>query len=61
MKTIEELKSCFDKIIEQCKQVPEDLDVFCETFDNALDDLLNEDFFGTEGQCDPRGDRRERQ
>ncbi len=30
----------------------------CEEFDNMLDTLLNEDFFGTEGQCDPRGDRR---
>lgn len=27
--------------------------------DNALDDLSNEDFFGTEGQLDPRGDQRE--
>lgn len=29
-----------------------------DVFDNILDDLLNEDFFGTEGQCDPRGDQR---
>lgn len=28
-------------------------------FDNALDDLSNEDFFGTEGELDPRGDQRE--
>ena len=30
----------------------------CEEFDNMLDTLHNEDFFGTEGQSDPRGDRR---
>ncbi len=24
-----------------------------------FDDLLSEDFFGTEGQCDPRGDHRD--
>ena len=24
-----------------------------------LDGLLNDDFFGTEGQCDPRGDWRD--
>ena len=26
---------------------------------NLLDELLAEDFFGTEGQCDPRGDQRD--
>ena len=25
---------------------------------NALDELRDDDFFGTEGQCDPRGDNR---
>jgi len=27
-------------------------------FDRMLDSLLGEDYFGTEGQSDPRGDRR---
>jgi len=27
-------------------------------FDEWLDELLGDDQFGTEGQCDPRGDRR---
>lgn len=31
---------------------------FCESFDRWLDELLGADFFGTEGQNDPRGDRR---
>lgn len=29
-----------------------------DVFDDVLDELLNNDFFGTEGQCDPRGDHR---
>lgn len=29
-----------------------------EWFDTLLDELLENDFFGTEGQCDPRGDHR---
>ena len=28
-------------------------------FNVMLDDLLAQDFFGTEGQCDPRGDHRD--
>ena len=26
--------------------------------DDILDELVSNDFFGTEGQCDPRGDQR---
>jgi hypothetical protein len=29
-----------------------------ESFNEYLDGLLNQDAFGTEGQCDPRGDHR---
>ena len=42
--------------------VPEDeanADVLREELDNMLDTLRADDFFGTEGQCDPRGDGRE--
>ena len=31
---------------------------FVRVFDKILDGLLAEDFFGTEGQSDPRGDHR---
>lgn len=31
---------------------------FCVKFNEFLDELLSDDFFGTEGQNDPRGDRR---
>ena len=37
---------------------PEDKEVWANTIDGMLDDLLRQDFFGTEGQSDPRGDRR---
>ena len=31
----------------------------CDSLNTFLDELLAEDAFGTEGQCDPRGDHRE--
>jgi len=36
-----------------------DREAWVESFDTMLDDLLSDDFFGTEGQLDPRGDHRE--
>ena len=32
--------------------------MFVKDFDRLLDTLGEQDFWGTEGQCDPRGDRR---
>lgn len=32
--------------------------VWVDAFNRMLDELLGEDFFGTEGQNDPRGDHR---
>ena len=34
------------------------LKAFCADFNHFLDDLRDQDAFGTEGQCDPRGDPR---
>lgn len=31
---------------------------FCDDLNRFLDALADEDAFGTEGQCDPRGDQR---
>jgi hypothetical protein len=31
---------------------------FCDVLNRFLDDLAAQDAFGTEGQCDPRGDQR---
>lgn len=33
--------------------------MFVKDFDRLLNSLVRDDFFGTEGQCDPRGDRRD--
>ena len=35
-----------------------DRKLFCGYLDDFLEELNGEDFFGTEGQLDPRGDRR---
>jgi hypothetical protein len=34
-------------------------DFFIDGLDAMLEDLMMEDAFGTEGQCDPRGDGRD--
>lgn len=40
------------------KASPDDKEVWIESFNRMCDDLLDIDFFGTEGQNDPRGDQR---
>jgi hypothetical protein len=35
-----------------------DAEMFSEGLENMLDDIHMDDGFGTEGQCDPRGDFR---
>jgi hypothetical protein len=32
---------------------------FCDDLNRFLDSLADDDAFGTEGQCDPRGDQRD--
>jgi hypothetical protein len=41
-----------------CDEDKGDAKVYAEAVNVMLDQLLDEDFFGTEGQCDPRGDHR---
>ena len=41
---------CTDKVYAQ---------EYAVRVDYLLDSLREEDFFGTEGQCDPRGDQRD--
>jgi hypothetical protein len=36
----------------------EEKQCWCDAFNEMLDTLRDEDFFGTEGQNDPRGDQR---
>jgi hypothetical protein len=37
----------------------EERQAFCDDLDRFLTDLAEQDAFGTEGQCDPRGDQRD--
>lgn len=38
---------------------PENRDLYVDSVNEMLDDILNDDGFGTEGQSDPRGDHRD--
>jgi hypothetical protein len=46
------------RIIHQVSIDDRDADIYADALDYMLDDLRSNDFFGTEGQCDPRGDQR---
>jgi len=37
----------------------EEKEIWCSDLNEMLDNQLNDDFFGTEGQLDPRGDQRD--
>lgn len=53
LKVIENIKVLFESssIAEQ--------ELMCDDLNDMLDNQFSNDFFGTEGQRDPRGDRRE--
>lgn len=46
------------RLIEDVKANDTDAEVIADTFDDYLDSLAQDDFFGTEQQMDPRGDFR---
>jgi hypothetical protein len=52
-------RQVFDNILNRMKEDSNDCKVYEEEINNVLDFLLGEDFFGTEGQLDPRGDHRD--
>lgn len=41
------------------EQAPQHRKFYVDWLNESLDELLNDDVFGTEGQCDPRGDQRD--
>lgn len=47
-----------ERMIEFCKEDSVNADIFTELLEPLLRELHGDDFFGTEGQCDPRGDFR---
>lgn len=54
--TRERLAVFFSSVLNLSKPVR---GMFVKDFDRLLNSLVCDDFFGTEGQCDPRGDRRD--
>jgi hypothetical protein len=48
------------KILESYQKEDNDgKSVWCDSINTMLTELRNDDFFGTEGQMDPRGDGRD--
>jgi aromatic ring hydroxylase len=62
METMNECQRNVLKVLERIqKQVVENEDdaaVYAEEFETMLNNLAENDFFGTEGSTDPRGDQR---
>lgn len=57
--TPKNLPKIMANIVEFVEKDKRDGREFCYLFEKFLDDLLSQDFFGTEGQLDPRGDHRD--
>lgn len=57
-KTQTNLIMVLDRIREQAIADTHDAEVYAFFLEGVLNNLKNEDFFGTEGQSDPRGDFR---
>lgn len=47
------------KYIAESLHDPDAAKAFCEDFNRFLNELAEQDAFGTESQCDPRGDQRD--
>lgn len=57
-KQIQRNKVVVERLLAYCEDEGS-AEVLADVLDVLLDDLRGEDFFGTEGQCDPRGDQRD--
>lgn len=53
------LRAILSGLADMAEKDPTDAQVICDRLNEVLDCLLDEDFFGTEGQLDPRGDHRD--
>ena len=56
--TVAGIESTWEGIMDEAKHDDGARIQISKLFNEMLDDLLGKDFFGTEGQCDPRGDHR---
>lgn len=52
------LKKILCDLVDHAAQEEDMFDELCLVLNSLMDDLSSSDFFGTEGQCDPRGDAR---
>jgi hypothetical protein len=58
--TSRNLKAVMERLTDYALQTEgESRMMFCEDLNLFLDELAEQDAFGTEGQCDPRGDQRD--
>ena len=58
-KTIKSMRETFDKLMTDTESDgKESIKVISDSFNDWLDELNSNDWFGTEGQNDPRGDNR---
>ncbi len=46
------------RMVTMAEASSDDAEMFAESLEQMLDDIHGNDGFGTEGQCDPRGDAR---
>ena len=49
-----------ERMIDHVKEYEDDAEVFAEHLQIMLDELHSMDFFGAEGEMDPRGDFRDK-
>lgn len=57
--TSRNLSKVMDKLTQYAMSTQdEDRQAFCDDLNRFLDELADQDAFGTEGQLDPRGDQR---
>lgn len=47
-----------ERMLKMANEDAESAEMFYDYLDGMLDDLQSQDAFGSEGQCDPRGDQR---
>jgi hypothetical protein len=59
--TARNFKKVLENIIKQFEEAKEKQvrQLWIDDLNDMLDNMRDNDFFGTEGQCDPRGDNRD--
>lgn len=58
MKQIDNVRRVLENMIHLCEVDDDYVDIFSECLERMLNDIMQNDGFGTEAECDPRGDWR---